>query len=276
MGSPPLIITATPNVSWLNPGVDHPRTPAELAEEARLCEEAGAAIYHMHADDWVDAIDAVSATTSLVIQCGMSSLPIQERMDVFEQRADMVSIITSHHDEAFAAMDVHVLHPREELEEYARLSADHGVKLEYEIWHTGSIWNLNYLIERGLVEQPHFTSLFFGWPGGSWSPPTIEEYLRRRAQLPEGCIATVSVMGPEQIKIVTTAILEGDHVRVGIEDYPFNRAGEVAPTHELVAEVVRIAEAVGRPVASPAEARQIIGLQPSRGAFNADVTGTTR
>lgn len=276
MGSPPLIITATPNVSWLNPGVDYPRTSTELAEEARLCEEAGAAIYHMHADDWVEAIDAVGATTSLIVQCGMSSLPIQQRMDVFERGADMISIITSHHDEAFAAMDVHVLHPREELEEYARLSADYGVKLEYEIWHTGSIWNLNYLIGRGLIQPPHFTSLFFGWPGGSWSPPTVKEYLRRRAQLPEGCVATVSVMGPEQVKIVTTAILEGDHVRVGVEDYPFNRVGELAPTHELVAEVVRIAKAVGRPVASPAEARQIVGLGASRGDVNADVAGTTR
>ena len=54
----------------------------------------------------------------------------------------MISIITSHHDEAFAGLDVHVLHPREELLEYARLQAESGVRLEYEIWHTGSIWNL--------------------------------------------------------------------------------------------------------------------------------------
>lgn len=273
---PPLIITATPNVSWLNPGVDYPRTPMELAEEACLCEEAGAAIYHMHADDWVAAIEAVRAKSSLIVQCGMSSLPISERMEVFEHRADMISIITSHHDEAFSGMDVHVLHPREELEEYARLSVDYGVKLEYEIWHTGSIWNLNHLIERNLIQPPHFTSLFFGWPGGSWSPPTAKEYLRRRAELPPGCVATVSVMGPEQIKIVTTAIVEGDHVRVGVEDYPFNRAGEVAPTHQLVAEVVRIANAVGRPIASPSEARKIVGLGASRGEVSADVAGTTR
>ena len=79
----------------------------------------------------------------------------------------MISIITSHHDEAFAEATVHVLHPREELVEYAELSRKHGVKLELETWHTGSIWNISWLIERGLLD-PHFVSIFFDWPGGSW------------------------------------------------------------------------------------------------------------
>src|SRR5438105_8388611 len=217
---PPLVVTATPNICWLHPEIEYPRTPAEMAAEARLCEEAGAAILHLHADDWPAAIAAVRETTGLIVQCGMSSLPIPERMDVFEQGADMISIITSHHDEAFAGLDVHALHSREELLEYAALSSEHGVRLEYEIWHPGSIWNLRYLIDRGAVQPPHFTSLFFGWPGGSWSPPTIDEYLRRRAQLPPDCIATVSVMCPEQVRPLAAAIVEGDHVRVGTEDYP--------------------------------------------------------
>ena len=172
----------------------------------------------------------------------------------------MISIILSHHDEAFAQVDTHALHPREELEEYARLSAEYGVKLEHEIWHTGSIWNLKYLIGKGLLTPPHVTTLFFDWPGGSWSPPTIQEYLYRRSYLPDGCIVTVSVMGERQIDILTAAILQGDHIRVGTEDYPFNHAGQAAATHELVAEAVQVARALGRPVTSPAEARGILGL----------------
>lgn len=257
---PPLIVTATPNTCWLHPEIEYPQTPAELAAEASRCEEAGAAIMHMHADDWAGSIAAVRKETRLIVQCGMSSLPIPERMEVFEQNADMISIITSHHDEAFAEVDTHALHPREELLEYAQLSAEHGVKLEYEIWHPGSIWNLRWLIERDAAEAPHFTSLFFGWPGGSWSPPTLDEYLRRRAQLPPECVATVSIMGPEQVRLLAAAIVEGDHVRVGTEDYPFNHTGDAVPTHELVAEVVQIAEAVGRPVATPEQAREIVGL----------------
>ncbi len=143
---PPLIITATPNICWLQPDVPYPATAEAMAEEAARCEQAGAAILHMHADDWPPMIRAVRARTNLIVQCGMSSRTPTERKAVFEERGDMVSIITSHHDEAFAGLDVHVLHPREELLEYARLQAESGVRLEYEIWHTGSIWNLEWLI----------------------------------------------------------------------------------------------------------------------------------
>jgi 3-keto-5-aminohexanoate cleavage enzyme len=201
----PLIITATPNVSWLNPGVAYPGTPEQMAAEAKRCEDAGAAILHMHAEEWVTTIRAVRSATALIVQCGMSSLPIPERDEVFTEKADMISIIVSHHDEAFADGDTHALHPREELEEYARLSREHGVKLEFEVWHTGSIWNLRYLLERGLLDPPHFTSLFFGWPGGTWSPPTIEEYLYRRSQLPPDCVATISVMGGERRELLAAA-----------------------------------------------------------------------
>jgi 3-keto-5-aminohexanoate cleavage enzyme len=257
----PLVITATPNVSWLHPEVDYPRTVESLVEEALRCQEAGASILHFHGEGyWSEAIDALRDETSLIVQCGMSSLPIPERMEVFEKRADMISIITSHHDEAFAELDVHVLHPREELAEYAELSRKHGVKLELETWHTGSIWNIEWMIQRGLLDPPYFTSIFFGWPGGSWSPPTVEEYLHRRRSLPRECVATVSAMGEEQFRLLVAAITLGDHVRAGTEDFPFDRHGNPATTHELVEQIAAVAHAVGRPVASPDQAREITGL----------------
>lgn len=256
----PLIITATPNNCWLHPEIAYPQTPEEMAEAGRRCQEQGAAILHIHAEDWVSTIQAVRERTDLIVQCGMSSHPIARRMDVFEQRAEMISIILSHHDEAFAELDMHALHPREELEEYAQLSARYGVRLEHEIWHTGSIWNLNYLIDKGLLTPPHVTTLFFDWPGGSWTPATIQEYHYRRGFMPEGSVVTVSIMSERQIDVLTAAILHGDHVRVGTEDYPFNHAGAPAPTHELVGEVAQLARSIGRPVASPAEARRIMGL----------------
>jgi 3-keto-5-aminohexanoate cleavage enzyme len=256
----PLIVTATPNISWLHPEVSYPVTPAEMAAEAMRCRDAGAAILHMHSQQWTEAVRAVRETTDLIVQCGMSSLPIPERMEVFRAHADMISIITSHHDEAFAELDTHALHPREELAEYGRLSAQSGVRLEYEIWHTGSIWNLNWLIDRELVTPPYFTSLFFGWPGGSWSPPTVQEYEYRRRHLPEGSVATVSIMDERQIDVIAGAIVRGDHVRVGTEDHPFARSGELAPTHDLVAEVVELAEVLGRPVATPHQARPMVGV----------------
>ncbi len=256
----PLIITATPNICWLAPDLPYPRTVEDIAAEARLCEQAGARIFHTHAEGrWREVIHAVRQQSALVIQCGMSSLPIPDRMDVWTEHADMISMIVSHHDEAFTGLDVHVLHPREELEEYMRLCNQYHVKPELEIWHAGSIWNMRYLIDKGLLSAPYFTTLFFGWPGGSWSPPTLEEYLYRRRLMPPGSIINVSIMGPEQKTILAAAILNGDHVRVGTEDYPYID-GKVAATHELVAEVVDLARHLGREIASAEETGKLLGI----------------
>lgn len=259
---PPLIITATPNICWLHPEIEYPQTVESLTAEAKLCREAGASILHYHGEQyWTESIKALRAETDLIIQCGMSSLPIPERMEVFENGADMISIIASHHDEAFVGLDVNVIHSREELTEYAELSRKHGVKLELETWHTGSIWNIEWMIERGLLDPPHFLSIFFDWPGGSWSPATIEEYLHRRRHLPADTVATLSAMGPNQFDLLSHAILLGDHVRVGTEDYPYDLEGKPVATHQLVAQIAAVAKAVGRPIATPEQAREIIGIK---------------
>jgi 3-keto-5-aminohexanoate cleavage enzyme len=258
----PLIIIATPNISWLHPDVDFPRTPETIAAEARLCYENGATILHTHAEGkWAEMIRAVRGQSEIIIQCGMSSLPIPERMEVYENKADMISIILNHHDEAFALTECSVLHSRQELAEYALLTQKYHVIPEFEVWHTGSIWNLNYMIEKKLLKPPYVTTLFFGWPGGTWSPPTVEEYMYRRKLMPAGCVCNVSIMGEGQRDIVTAAIQMGDHVRVGTEDYPFNHDGKVVTTHELVKETAEIARAIGRPLATIEQARKMIGLQ---------------
>ena len=254
----PLIITATPNICWLQPEVPYPHTLEEIITEAQACEKAGARIFHIHAEGrWREVVTALRRETDLIIQCGMSSLPIPERMEVWEQRADMISMIVSHHDEAFTGLDVHVLHPREELAEYMRLCQHYGVKPELEIWHSGSIWKMQFLIQQGLLPAPYFATLFFGWPGGSWSPPTLEEYLYRRRLMPASSLINVSIMGAEQKIILTAAILNGDHVRVGTEDYPYLN-GHVATTAELVAGVAELAGRLDRALATPAEARTIL------------------
>jgi len=258
----PLIITATPNTCWLHPQVEYPRTAEEIALEARLCREKGAAVLHIHGESqWSEVIRAIRSSSDIIIQCGMSSLTLQERIEVFEQKADMVSIILNHHDEAFAQVECNVLHTKEELTEYASACTKYGVRPELEVWHAGSIWNLNYLIGRGLLKPPYITTLFFGWPGGTWSPPTIEEYLYRRRQMPEGCVCTVSIMHESQREIVTAAIVQGDHIRVGTEDYPFSRSGALASTFELVEEAADIAKAVGRPIATPKVACELLGIE---------------
>ncbi len=257
----PLIIVATPNTCWLKPSVDYPRTPQAIAREARRCLEGGAAVLHTHAEgQWVEVIRAVRASCDIIVQSGMSSLEIKDRLDCLSEKSEMLSIILNHHDEAFAEVDCLKLHSKQELEKYAKLCAKHHVAPEFEVWHAGSIWNLNYLINKKLLRPPYITTLFFGWPGGTWSPPTIEEYLYRRRLLPPGCAVVVSIMHEDQMKILAAAILEGDHVRVGTEDYPYTKSGKLAKTHELVEEIASISRSLGRPIADVKQARKILGL----------------
>ncbi len=255
----PLIVIATPNISWLQPHVTYPHSPEEMASQAQQCREAGATILHMHAEGhWAEALQAVRAKSDIIVQCGMSSLQIPERMAAFQNKADMISIILNHHDEAFVGADFNVLHLKEELVEYIGLCKQYGVIPEWEVWHSGSIWNLKYLIDKKLLQPPYVTTLFFGWPGGTWSPPTIEEYLYRRRLMPEGCVCNVSIMGEGQREIITAAILNGDHVRVGTEDLPFDHSGKLVDTAALVHETVEMARALGRPIATVEQARQMI------------------
>lgn len=268
----PLIIVATPNNCWLHPEVKYPKTVHELAEEAARCREAGAAVLHTHglADigedcctkgvgKWIEVMDETHKACDILIQCGMSTLTLQQRIDVFEHKADMVSIILNHHDEDFAECNTDVLHPMAELEEYAAACRKYGVKPEFEVWHAGSIWNLRSLIEKGLLDAPYINTLFFGWPGGTWSPATVEEYLYRRRLMPENCACAVSIMGEEQMDILVAAIRNGDNVRVGTEDYPFNQQGKICEAYELVKEIADISRSLGREVATPEQARQILG-----------------
>ncbi len=261
----PVVITACANESWLWPskggGPDTGVDLDELIAESVRCKDAGAAVMHVHTEGvWAEAIDGIRAKTDLLVQCGMSTLPKGPRMAVFEHKAEMISIMLAHHDEAFANVQNHELHPREELVDYAMVCREHGVKPECEIWHSGSIWNLEYLKDGGHLDEPVITTLFFGWPGGTWSPPTVEEYLYRRKLMPSGCVSSVSVMGEHQREVHTIAVQMGDHLRVGTEDWPFNRAGERASTSELVAEAAEMVELLGGRVATVAEARELMGL----------------
>ena len=78
--------------------------------------------------------------------------------------------------------------------------------------------------------------------------------------LPEGCTWSVAGIGRQQLPMAMTAIAMGGHVRVGLEDNLHYSRGRLARNEELVARVARIAAEAGRPVATPDQARKILGL----------------
>jgi len=258
-----LVITVTANPSWIYPETkNHPTTPEEIADEIYKCYKAGASIAHIHAPHTqIETMKRIRDKCDIIVQVGLSGETLEVRRPILEARPDMMSIILTHHDEQFTNEAFNILHMKPELEDYSRICLKYGVKPEFEVWHTGAVWNLRYLEKKHLLEKPYFLSIFFGWPGGSWSPPTVDELEHRVKYLPEGSLYTVSVMDKAQRELLRAAIRMGGHVRVGTEDYPFREDGTLAKDNaELVAEIARVSRENGRDVATPEEARQQIGM----------------
>ncbi len=266
-----LIITTTVAPSWIYPDAkNNPKTADDAIDEVVGSWKAGASVAHIHGrqnfseDQWRRVIRAVRDRTDVIIQVGLSALKIPERMPAIKMKPDMLSIILNHHDESFPRVKMSLLHDREELVEYSRLCKKYGIRPEWEVWHAGSVWNLNYLVGKGLLKPPHFITLFFDWPGGIWSPATAEELLHRLKQQRDDSICSVSIMSHEQTKIAVMSMLLGHHLRVGTEDNPYYFPGRQARDNaELTARIVRIAKEVGREVAKPKDAREMIGIENS-------------
>jgi len=140
-------------------------------------------------------------------------------------------------------------------------SRRYKIKLEFEVWHTGSYWNLNYLINKNLLDPPYYLTLFFGWPGGTWCPPTIDSFLYLKKYMPKDSVYSVSIMGKEQRQILPLAILNGGNIRVGTEDNPFIKENVPAKNNaEIVKDAINLCRALGREIADPSEARKIIKI----------------
>ena len=109
---------------------------------------------------------------------------------------------------------------------------------------------------------PLAVTLFFGWEGGDWSPPTVEELLHRVQLLPEGTNWSITATGAEQTIMHALAIARGGHVRAGLGDYPYyNEAVFGRDTAQFVERTVRLAEELDREVATPARAAEILGIE---------------
>lgn len=236
----------------------------EIAETAARCREAGAAIAHIHCapGQWREVVSMTRRRTDILFQAGMSSHGIEQRSDAFDSHPDMISVMLGQHDEAFTKEDVYVIHTREELLAYAEKCRKSKVKPEFEVWHHGSIWTLEYLISKGALDKPYWLTLFFGWPGGNWTPITVEELVQRSRSVPLGSLCSVSAMGRNTWDFIAAAVLQGDHIRVGTEDCPFDIDGSPAVDNvQLVKRALSIVEALGKKPASPEETRSALSIQ---------------
>lgn len=249
----------------------HEGVPATLGDSAVLAVEvekshaAGAAIAHIHApqadfDAWANHTRAIRDRCDILIQYGISTQDLEQRKAVIKNRPEMISVALGAHNQCFIGRDLMKVHPREELAELMRLCRDHGVKPEFEVFGLGELWMLRDLADKGLVEPPFLMTLFFGRPGGSWSPATAHEFLHRTDELPDGSYYVTSVTGPTHFLLESMAVMSGGHVRVGTEDEPYLRPGVLGTNAEHVARMAGLAGEYGRDVASVAEAREMLKI----------------
>jgi 3-keto-5-aminohexanoate cleavage enzyme len=266
----PLIVTVAAVGAELTPAqTPHlPVTPAQLGETARRCREAGASIIHVHCrnDDgsntsdparFDQALRAIRNASDLIVQFttgGAIGMPARERTASLALGPEMATLTcgtVNFGDEIFENGFPLMRGILKEMQRY-------GVRPELEIFDAGHISNAKRLAAEGLLAFPQHFDFVLGVPGGlDASVPHLVDLIR---DLPPGCTWSVAGIGRDQLPLAAVAVAMGGHVRVGLEDNIYYTKGRLASNEELVARVARIAGELGRPVATPDEARALLGL----------------
>ncbi|AZB66107.1 3-keto-5-aminohexanoate cleavage protein [Cereibacter sphaeroides] len=144
-----------------------------------------------------------------------------------------------------------------------RLSAQ-GTRFEFECYDTGHLYNLAHFADRGLVKPPFFVQAIFGVTGAQGTDPENLMHMRATAQRLFGSDHLLSVLGAgrSQFPLVTMGAILGGHVRVGLEDNLYIARGQLAESNaRMVAKVRRILEELGHEIATPDEARRMLGTK---------------
>jgi 3-keto-5-aminohexanoate cleavage enzyme len=141
----------------------------------------------------------------------------------------------------------------------AETMKQNGVKPELECYDIGMINNAKVLLELGHIETPLYFQCVLGVLGQI--PATVDNLMHMVRNIPEGSPWSVCAVGLNEFPMTTMAIIMGGHVRVGFEDNIYLSEGVPAKSNaELVEKIVRISRELGREIASPEEARQMLGL----------------
>ncbi len=146
-----------------------------------------------------------------------------------------------------------------QLREQARLVRSYGVKPEMEIFDSGNLWFARQLCAEGLIDETPLFQLCLGIPWGAPGNPQTMVY--QVAQLPEGAVWAGFGIGRNQFPMVAQAILLGGHVRVGLEDNLYLEKGVYASNGSLTEKATKVIELLGSAVATPDEARVLLGLK---------------
>ncbi len=270
----PLIITAGLTGSRISkqqtPAI--PITPGEIVRSGIEAWRAGASVVHVHVRDaatglgtqdvavFREVVDRLRAETDAILCLTTSGIPgrnlsIAERLAPLALRPEMASF-----DAGSINTEAGVfLNDSDFLDAAAAAANKYGVKLELECFDSGMIVTALRYHEQGLIPAPLHFQLLFGSRFGM--PATARALANAVDMLPGDATWSVIGIGRAQLQMAMMAMPVGGHVRVGLEDNIYYRRGELATGNaQLVERVVRLAAELGRPVATPAEARRLLGL----------------
>lgn len=152
-----------------------------------------------------------------------------------------------------------MVHSFADMRHVANILKENKVKPEIECYDVAMINNALFLNEIGVLEKPMHFQCVMGILGGI--PATVDNLNHMVRQIPNDSTWSVCAIGLSEFPMITMGIIMGGHVRVGFEDNFYIEKGKVAKSNaEMVEKVVRIARELGREIATPEEARKILGL----------------
>ncbi|WP_151720228.1 BKACE family enzyme [Gemmobacter serpentinus] len=276
-----------------------PVTPDQIAESAISAAEAGAAILHLHARNpetgapsqdpahYTQFLPRIAAATDAIVNIttgGGLGMSMEDRIAPALQAApELASLNMGSFNFNISGAEKALSNPQPWEAEYlrgtrnlimsntftqietvlSRLSTA-GTRFEFECYDTGHLYNLAHFADAGLVKPPFFVQAIFGVLGAQGTDPENLMHMRATAERLFGDDHLLSVLGAgrAQFPLVTMGAILGAHVRVGLEDNLYIAKGQLAESNaQMVAKIRRILEDLGHEIATPDEARAMLGTK---------------
>jgi len=250
-----------------------PYTPEEITQSSIECWNAGAAIVHIHVRDLKTGLgtqdlelfrqvaEPLREKTDLVLCLTTSgiagrNLPVEARLVSLGLKPGLASFDAGSINLGSGVFS----NPPEFLDAAAQMMKEKGVKPEIEIFDSGMIVTALRMRDEGKLDEPLHFQFVLGTPWGA--PATPKTLLHLCELIPKSATWSVIGIGRGHLPMSMMGLIMGGHIRVGMEDNIYYETGELAKTNaQFVERIVRIAKEYGREVASPDEAREILGLR---------------
>jgi 3-keto-5-aminohexanoate cleavage enzyme len=250
-----------------------PEQPEEIAADAYACYNEGASVAHIHARDkegkpsgdpaiFKEIHAAIRSKCNMILQDstgGGPGLTFEQRLACLEAEPEMASLNMG---TMLRPNGTAWINPRSELERFAQEMGKRGIKPEMEIYHHGMLREMKNFIDKGLIQKPYYVNFVLNMSYQGAAEGTWQNLVSLIQLLPEGTIYNCCAVGGKvQVPITTLAVLLGGQCRVGMEDNIYFAKGVLAKSNaEMVAKSIRIIKDLGFEIATPEEAREIIGL----------------